>query len=266
MLRHGKSSWIRHRKMSFRHCRCLARVRSVYIAGTDIKKIEADEGKVNGKKRHDITDSGSIMLASSCAPRNEERCLPSSLASLELLGSRLARLSPSLLRLYRFWTGGLEDMIAVGSLGLVQLYVLCISRCDSIELLLQIPIQVTTFSVQIPLPAPTSECGGMLIIGSRKIGHFPIMWKGTLRVEQINTNQTSRNQLKRKQKRAIVRRFIFPKQLLPCPGIISATMEHHHPDHDMGEDQQDYSFSEQNVSQEMSEEGWRALAYVQMLR
>lgn len=61
-------------------------------------------------------------------------------------------------------------MVAVGSLGLVRLYVLCISRCDSIVLLLQIPIQVTTFSVQIPLPAPTSECGGMLIIGSQKIG------------------------------------------------------------------------------------------------
>lgn len=43
-------------------------------------------------------------------------------------------------------------------------------------------------------------------------------------------------------------------------------MEHHHTDHDMRDDQQDYSFSEQNVSQEMSEEGWRALAYVQMLR
>lgn len=43
-------------------------------------------------------------------------------------------------------------------------------------------------------------------------------------------------------------------------------MEHHRSDHDMREDQQDYSFSEQNVSQEMSEEGWRALAYVQMLR
>lgn len=126
------------------------------------------EKSTGGKERHDITDSGSIMLASSYASRNEERCLPSSLASLELLGSRLARLSPSLLRLCRFWTGGFDDMVAVGSLGLARLYVLCISRCDSIVLLLQIPIQVTTFSVQIPLPAPTSECGGMLIIGSPK--------------------------------------------------------------------------------------------------
>nr|KIR48554.1 kinetochore protein Spc24, fungi type [Cryptococcus bacillisporus CA1280] len=39
-------------------------------------------------------------------------------------------------------------------------------------------------------------------------------------------------------------------------------MEHHHTDHDMRDDQQDYSFSEQNVSQEMSEEGWRALAKI----
>ncbi|AFR92556.1 kinetochore protein Spc24 [Cryptococcus neoformans] len=39
-------------------------------------------------------------------------------------------------------------------------------------------------------------------------------------------------------------------------------MEHQQPDHVMREEHQDYSFNEQNVSQEMSEEGWRALAKI----
>lgn len=104
MLRRDKSSWIRHRKMSFRHCRCLARVHSGYVAVVDISRIETHGGT------HKITSSGSTVLVSFCASRNKERCLPSSLASLELLGSRLTRLSPSLLRLCRFWAGGIADM------------------------------------------------------------------------------------------------------------------------------------------------------------
>ncbi|OXB39790.1 hypothetical protein LQV05_000401 [Cryptococcus neoformans] len=39
-------------------------------------------------------------------------------------------------------------------------------------------------------------------------------------------------------------------------------MEHQQLDHIMREEHQDYSFNEQNVSQEMSEEGWRALAKI----
>lgn len=86
-------------------------------------------------------------------------------------------------------------MVAVGSLGLVRLYVLCISRCDSIMLLLQIPIQVTTFSVQIPLSAPTSECGGMLIIGSQKIGSFSdrLERHATRRANKHKTKQAENN-------------------------------------------------------------------------
>lgn len=89
------------------------------------------------------------------------------------------------------------------------------------------------------------------------------MEKGT-RVAKTNTTIAKTN--KNKREPSYVGRFIFPRQTsTTLPDIISATMEHQQPDHDMREDQQDYSFSEQNVSQEMSEEGWRALAYVHTL-
>lgn len=78
-------------------------------------------------------------------------------------------------------------------------------------------------------------------------------WKGTARVAKTNKN---------KSEPSYVNSYFQGKPRLSFLDIVSATMEHQQPDHVMREEHQDYSFNEQNVSQEMSEEGWRALAYV----
>lgn len=85
-------------------------------------------------------------------------------------------------------------------------------------------------------------------------------WKGTARVAKTNTTKAKTN--KNKSEPSYVNSYFQGKPRLSFLDIVSATMEHQQPDHVMREEHQDHSFNEQNVSQEMSEEGWRALAYV----
>lgn len=79
-------------------------------------------------------------------------------------------------------------------------------------------------------------------------------------MERHGTRREDTN--KNKSEPSYVNSYFQGKPRLSFLDIVSATMEHQQPDHVMREEHQDYSFNEQNVSQEMSEEGWRALAYV----
>lgn len=58
MLRRDKSSWIRHRKMSFRHCHCLAKSPQRLHCSSDIRRIGADEGKSTGGENTTLQIAG----------------------------------------------------------------------------------------------------------------------------------------------------------------------------------------------------------------